>query len=52
MWSFVSECSFCTVGGADMGKKSLKYKLGGDGNGILCLDEIKIGLKIEGDDYE
>ena len=35
-----------------MGKKSLKYKLGGQGNEIVCLDEIKIGFKIEGNDYE
>lgn len=35
-----------------MGKKSLKYKLGGQGNEIVSLDEIKIGFKIEGDDYE
>lgn len=35
-----------------MGKKSLKYKFGGQGNEIVSLDEIKIGFKIEGDDYE
>jgi len=35
-----------------MRKKSLKYKLGGQGNEIVSLDEIKIGFKIEGDDYE
>ena len=35
-----------------MGKKNLKYKLGGQGNEFVRLNEIKIGFKIEGDDYE
>lgn len=35
-----------------MGKKSLKYNLGEQENEIVSLNEIKIGFRIEGDDYE
>ncbi len=35
-----------------MGKKSLKYNLGEQENEFVRLNEIKIGFKIEGDDYE
>lgn len=35
-----------------MVKKSLKYNLGEQENEFVRLNEIKIGFKIEGDDYE
>ena len=35
-----------------MGKKSLKYNLGEQENEFVSLNEIKIGFRIEGDDYE
>lgn len=35
-----------------MRKKCLKYKLDGQNNGFVCLDEIKIDFNIEGADYE